>query len=306
MSDVTRAVRAFNRRWTRLVGLLDEGLLETEHTLPEARVLFELARAETVERLHLRESLGLDDSYLTRLLTRLTERGLVTSAPSASDGRRRCVALTARGREAFETLDARSEAQAESLLAPLAGDRRRALVEALGLVSHLTDVGTMPREVRLRDVRPGDLGWVVQRHGAIYADEFGWDADFEGLVARIVADWQEDRDPVRERAWIAELDGVRAGCVFCCATDDAAVAKLRILLVEPWARGAGVGTALVDACTGFARDAGHSRMELWTNDVLVAARRLYERAGFGLVDEAPHTSFGVDLVGQTWALDLGG
>ena len=178
MSDVTRALRAFDRRWTRLVGLLDEGLLETEHTLPEARVLFELARAQTVERLHLRESLGLDDSYLTRLLMRLTERGLVTSAPSASDGRRRCVALSARGREAFATLDARSEARAESLLAPLAGERRRALVEALGLVSHLTDVGTMPREVRLRDVRPGDLGWVVQRHGAVYADEFGRDADF--------------------------------------------------------------------------------------------------------------------------------
>ena len=156
--------------------------------------------------------------------------------------RRRSVALTVRGREAFEALDARSEAQAESLLAPLAGERRRALVEALGLVSHLTDVGTMPREVRLLDVRPGDLGWVVQRHGTIYAGEFGWDADFEGLVA----DWQEGRDPVRERAWIAEVDGVRAGCVFCCATDDAAVAKLRTLLVEPWARGAFDGAAPPD------------------------------------------------------------
>ena len=306
MSDVTQAVRAFNRRWTRLVGLLDEGLLETEHTLPEARVLFELARTGSGERLHLRESLGLDDSYLTRLLTRLTERGLVASAPSASDGRRRSVALTGRGRQAFETLDARSEARTDALLAPLTEDGRRALVEAFCFVSQLTDPGSMPREVRLRGVRPGDLGWVVQRHGAIYADEHGFDASFEALVARIVADWQTGRDPVRESAWIAEVDGVRAGSVFCCASDDAAVAKLRILLVEPWARGAGVGSTLIDACTGFAREAGYARMELWTNDTLVAARRLYERTGFALVDETPHRSFGVDLVGQTWALDLGG
>lgn len=301
-TDPVERVRSFNRGWTELLGLLDHGLLDTPYSLTEARVIFELAQQPTWERLALRNRLGIDASFLTRVLARLQERGLVEASPSSADGRALDLALTAAGRVAYDELDRRSRDQIGALLAPLSAAQRDELVEAMTVTTNLVrpgDGGT----VTLRGLRPGDLGWVIGRHGAIYADEFGWDADFEALVARIVADYHANHRPGWEQAWIAELDGARAGCVFCCRR-DATTAQLRILLVEPWARGLRIGGRLVDECIAFARGAGYTTIMLWTNDVLVSARRIYQAAGFELVDEEPHHSFGHELVGQNWTLDL--
>jgi DNA-binding MarR family transcriptional regulator/GNAT superfamily N-acetyltransferase len=314
VTGVVQAVRRFNRYWTQVLGLLDEGLLGTEHPLPEARVLFELARRPVVERAELRGLLDIDDSFLSRLLRRLQRRGLVTHERAAHDGRCRIVHLTAAGREAARLLDERSAAQVDALLAPLGESTRRILVEAMAEIEHLTtrsraarvadrSAGVDRAEPALRDLRSGDLGWIVERNGAVYAEEFGWDRDYEALVAEIVADFQQRFRPGRERAWIAEVGGARAGCVLC-KERDSDTAQLRLLLVEPWARGLGVGRLLVDACIAFARDAGYSAMMLWTNDVLVAARRIYQERGFELVEESPHHSFGHDLVGQVWSRSL--
>jgi len=298
-------VRAFNRRWTEVLGLLESGLLATDLSLTEARVLFELGSEPAMERLHLRDLLGIDASFLTRVLARLEERGLLVSGPSAHDARRLTLQLTDDGRDAFADLDARSQRQVGELLEPLSDERRRAVVEAMTMLSASVGAGAAVthRQVSIRGVEPGDLGWVVQRHGALYASEYGWNQDFEGLVARIVADYWANLRPARESAWIADVDGARAGCVFCCRRDEA-TAQLRILLVEPWARGLGIGARLVDECIAFARGAGYATMMLWTNDVLVSARRIYEAAGFRLVEEEQHHSFGHDLVGQNWELDL--
>jgi DNA-binding MarR family transcriptional regulator/GNAT superfamily N-acetyltransferase len=306
MTSPVERVREFNRGWTEVLGLLDQGLLATEHSLAEARVLFELARRPSWERLALRDRLGMDASFLTRVLRRLESQGLVAATASPADGRARQLALTGSGRAAAEVLDARSAAQIGELLAPLTAEQRGTLAESMTVLAALTRPASAPAPARrpvLRGLRPGDLGWVVARHGALYQDEYGWDGDFEALVARIVADYHDNRAPGRENAWIAELDGARAGCVFCCA-QDADTAKLRLLLVEPWARGERLGTRLVDECVTFARKAGYRRMTLWTNDVLSAARRVYRAAGFRLTAEHPHHSFGHDLTGQTWDLDL--
>jgi DNA-binding MarR family transcriptional regulator/N-acetylglutamate synthase-like GNAT family acetyltransferase len=314
VTDVVAAVRRFNRYWTQVLGLLDEGLLGTEHPLPEARVLFELAHRPVLERAELRGLLGIDDSFLSRLLRRLQRRGLVTHEPSSRDGRRRIVRLTAAGRGAALRLDHRSAAQVDALIAPLDDSSRRILVEAMAEIEHLTigsgAAAVADRSARidgaepvLRDLRSGDLGWIVERNAAVYAEEFGWDRDYEALVAEIVAEFQRRFRPQRERAWIAEVGGARAGCVLCKQRDPD-TAQLRLLLVEPWARGLGIGRLLVDACITFARDAGFSSMMLWTNDVLVAARRIYQERGFELVEESPHHSFGHDLVGQVWSRSL--
>lgn len=307
MSDPISDIRTFNRHWTEVLGLLDDGLLETEHSLAEARVIFELAGYKTRERLELRQRLGMDASFLTRVLTRLEQRGLVTSRPSSTDGRALDISLTADGRAAFKMLDRRSAKQIRELTAGLTADQIASVTEAMTVIRHLTQPGPNDGQVSIRGLQAGDLGWVVQRHGAIYADEFGWNIEFEALVARIVADYistkAEDLDVDRENAWIAEVDGARAGCIFCCEKSPD-TAQLRILLVEPWARGLGLGTRLVDECIAFARAAGYSTITLWTNDILVAARRIYEAAGFELVDQDPHHSFGKDLVGQNWQLEL--
>ena len=303
MSETIARVRAFNRGWTELLGLLDQGLLQTPYSLTEARVIFELAQHPGDGRLALRNRLGIDASFLTRVLTRLEDRGLVTTTPSTSDGRALDVALTPAGHAAFAELDGRSREQVGELIAPLSTSQHRDLVEAMGVVSLLLRPERAERSISIRDLRPGDLGWVVQRHGAVYADEFAWNTDFEALVAQIVADYHTHHQPDREHAWIAEVDGARAGCVFCCAR-DATTAQLRILLVEPWARGLRIGSRLVDECIAFARSAGYAAITLWTNDVLVAARRIYEAAGFRLVDEQRHHSFGHDLNGQNWTLEL--
>lgn len=303
MTATVDRIRQFNRTWTEVLGLLDQGLLETEHSLAEARVIFELAQQESWERLQLRERLGMDASFLSRVVSRLEAKHLVSSTPSESDGRAVVLSLTTAGREAFEILNERSASQISELIASMSQDQRSTLTESMAVISLLTRPRAGERAVSFRGLTPGDLGWVVQRHGAIYFDEFAWNTDFEALVAKIVADYHTEFKPGRESAWIAEVGGVRAGCVFCCERDET-TAQLRILLVEPWARGLNLGTELVTRCIGFARRAGYSKMMLWTNDVLVAARRIYEAAGFVLIDEEAHHSFGHDLVGQNWELDL--
>lgn len=303
MERVIEQVRDFNRTWTEVLGLLDQGLLETERTLAEARVIFELAQRDTWERLELRHRLGMDASFLTRVVNRLEEQGLLRASPSAVDGRALVLSLTDAGRAAFAELNQRSIEQISELLEPLTADQRETLAESMTLIRQMTRAEHSERTVTFRGLEPGDMGWVTQRHGAIYADEFGWNSDFEALIARIVADYHTNLRPGRENAWIAEVDGARAGCVFCCER-DAETAQLRILLVEPWARGLEVGTRLVDQCVEFATAAGYRRLTLWTNDVLTSARRIYEAAGFHLVEEEPHHSFGHDLVGQNWELDL--
>jgi DNA-binding MarR family transcriptional regulator/N-acetylglutamate synthase-like GNAT family acetyltransferase len=303
MEKAVDRVREFNRGWTEVLGLLDQGLLQTDHSLAEARVLFELAQRQSWERQELREKLGMDASFLTRVLGRLESQDLVESTRSEADGRALVVELTGAGRKAFEILDRRSAEQVGELLAPLTSEQRSTLTESMTVISRLVRPGPVDSDIRLRGLEPGDMGWVIGRHGAIYRDEFGWDSDFEALVAGIVANYHSNLKPGRERAWIAEVDGARAGCVFCCERDSE-TAQLRILLVEPWARGLGLGSRLVDECVTFARDAGYAKMMLWTNDVLVAARRIYEAVGFKLVEEEQHHSFGHDLIGQNWELDL--
>jgi DNA-binding MarR family transcriptional regulator/GNAT superfamily N-acetyltransferase len=303
--EAVERVRAFNRSWTEVLGLLEQHLLDTEHTLTEARVLFELGRSRGgVDRLDLRDRLAIDQSFLGRVLGGLQRCGLVTVVRDETDGRRHRLSLTAQGRTAYRDLDKRSAKQIRSMLAPLTLDQRRSMLESLTVLPALVRPGMHDSsDVGLRALQPGDLGWVVERHGAVYADEFGWNTDFEGLVARIVADYHDHQRAGRDNAWIATVDVARAGCVFCVER-DATTAQLRILLVEPWARGLGIGARLVDECIGFARTAGYSTMMLWTNDVLVAARRIYQAAGFTLAEEEHHHSFGHDLVGQNWTLDL--
>jgi DNA-binding MarR family transcriptional regulator/GNAT superfamily N-acetyltransferase len=301
--DEVAAVRRFNRFYTRLIRVLDDGILDSAHTLTEARVLFELAAVPSAEVVALRAQLGLDAGYLSRIVARFEADGLVTRDRSAADARRLVLRLTGEGRAAFATLDAHSADQIGALLAGVGDQDRRRLVGAMGTVERILGGGDPVRSYVLRPLGPGDRGWIVERHGALYAAEYGWDVSFEALVARIVADHVDRRDDPGEAGWIAELDGERVGCVLCVRADDD-TAQLRLLLVDPAARGAGIGARLVDECLRFARRAGYRRIVLWTNDVLTAARRIYERAGFALEAEEPHHSFGHDLVGQTWARPL--
>ena len=313
MDSPVAEVRAFTRFYTAVIGVLDEGLLGTPYSVTEARVLFELAQSDATDVADLRRGLRLDSGYMSRIAARLEADGLVTRAPSGRDARRQVLALTPRGREVFADLDARSAHQVAHLLDKLGVADQERLVTAMGTVRSLLGAAqgdglpATARTVVLREPGPGDLGWVVARHGSVYAAEYGWNTEFEGLVARIVADYAAGHDPRREAAWIAELDGEPVGCVFCVARDET-TAQLRILLVDPAARGLGIGARLVAECLRFATTAGYESMMLWTNDVLTSARRIYEAAGFRLVDEEPHHSFGQDLVGQVWErrLDAGG
>ena len=296
-------VREFSRFYTRRIGTLDEGLLDTPWTLTEARVIFELAQAPSTDMAALRTTLAIDSGYLSRLLAKFDAAGLIARTASATDARRQALSLTAAGKRLYRTLGERSNRQVADLLAPLAGPAREALVGAMRTVMRTLDDQAEAPAAQLRGLRPGDLGWVAQRHGEVYAREYGWETSFEALVARIMADYVEQHRPGRENAWIAELDGRRAGCVLCVRKDDE-TAQLRVLLVEAWARGHGLGGRLVDECVRFARDAGYRRLVLWTNDILVAARKIYLAAGFTLVGEERHHSFGKDLVGQYWELRL--
>jgi len=245
----------------------------------------------------------IDAGYLSRILGRFEDDGLISRQRSPADGRRQVIALTGAGRAAIAGLDAGSARQTRDLLAHVRDEDRRRLLEAMRVITEVLTQSRRPRGYLLRAPRPGDLGWVVQRNATVYAEEFGWDASYEALVARIVADYVDRMDPEAEAAWIAEVDGAPAGCVFC-VREDSTTARLRLLLVEPWARGLGIGARLVEEVLRFARGAGYSAVTLWTNDVLADARRIYERAGFTLDDETPHHSFGQDLVGQNWSRRL--
>ncbi|MHA5048761.1 GNAT family N-acetyltransferase [Streptomyces sp. SD15] len=302
-------IRSFNRFYTNLIGALDYGRhLYAPYTLTESRVLYELAHSPRTDAADLRTELSLDAGYLSRILNKFEQDGLVERTPSERDPRRRRITLTTRGRETADLLDERARESVSSLLATIAADDRPRLAEAMRTVRTLLSDGRPPRreDVVLREPGPGDLGWIVQRNAALYAAEHGWNADYEGLVARIVADFAEDHDPHLERVWIAELDGRPVGCVMCVRDDAPGSARLRLLLVEPDARGLGIGDRLVEAVVDFARGVGYRELVLWTNDVLDAARRVYQRHGFTLVTEKPHRSFGADLVGQDWRLDLHG
>jgi DNA-binding MarR family transcriptional regulator/GNAT superfamily N-acetyltransferase len=302
-----RAVREFNRVYTNMIGLLRGGYLDSPYSLTEARVLFELAQAGAAgpggsEISALRRSVDIDAGYLSRILARFEADGLVTRRRSDTDARRRVITLTSAGEYAFRGLDQRSAEQVSGLLDQLTEAEQQRLTAAMTTIREIAGPRDRPAAFVLRPPRPGDLGWVVARNGALYAQEYGWDASYEALVARIVADYAGRADP-REAGWIAELDGAPAGCVFCMRKDDR-TAQLRLLLVEPAARGLGLGERLAAECLAFARRAGYPEIVLWTNDVLSAARHIYQRLGFELVDSEPHHSFGRDLVGQNWRLSL--
>ncbi|KUM90492.1 MULTISPECIES: bifunctional helix-turn-helix transcriptional regulator/GNAT family N-acetyltransferase [Streptomyces] len=302
-------VRAFNRFYTNVIGALDYSRrLYAPYTLTESRVLYELAHSPRTDAADLRTELSLDAGYLSRILNRFEQDGLIERTASDRDPRRRRVALTSRGRETAALLAERADESVGALLATVPSADRPRLSEAMRTVRTLLSDGRPPRreDVLLREPGPGDLGWIVARNAALYAAEYGFNADYEALVARIVADFAEDHDPHLERVWIAELDGRPVGCVMCVRDDAPATARLRLLLVEPEARGLGIGDRLVSAVVDFARGVGYRDLVLWTNDVLTAARRVYQRHGFVLAAEKPHRSFGKDLNGQDWRLDLTG
>ncbi|TGD96069.1 bifunctional helix-turn-helix transcriptional regulator/GNAT family N-acetyltransferase [Methylobacterium nonmethylotrophicum] len=300
------AVRAFGRFYTRQIGLLEEGLHRSAFSLTEARVLYELAHRDGLTASVLGQDLGLDAGYLSRLLKRFEEQGLVTRTTSAGDARRQVLGLTPEGRAAFAPLDAASRREVGALLGRLAEADRTALVGAMARVRRLLgdpSEESAQERATFRDLRSGDIGWIAHRQGVLYAAEYGFDLGFEALVAEILAGFVRDHDPARAGAWIAEQGGEVLGSVFLAPSSEG-TAKLRLLYVEPAARGQGLGRRLVEACIAGARARGYGQLTLWTNDVLTAARHIYTQAGFRLVESAPHRSFGQDLVGETWVLDL--
>jgi DNA-binding MarR family transcriptional regulator/N-acetylglutamate synthase-like GNAT family acetyltransferase len=304
LSQRVAAIRRFNRFYTRQIGVLNEGLLNSSFTLAEARVIYELAHHEQTTAGALGNQLGLDAGYLSRMLQSFKRRGLLDTQPDEADRRQRVLRLTQAGQEAFAVLNARSYSQIEAMLNQLALDDQQRLVAAMRSIEDL--LGARPEHsvpYILRPHQPGDIGWVVHRHGLLYAAEYGWDEHFEALVASVVAQFIQHYDPKRERCWIAEMNGQVVGSVFLVKQSDS-VAKLRLLLVEPKARGLGIGTRLVGECIRLARQLGYTTLSLWTNSVLLAARQIYVQAGFQLVSQEPHHSFGHDLVGETWELAL--
>lgn len=306
-ADVERriaAVRRFNRFYTKQIGLLRDGYLDSTFSLTQVRVLYELAHREDPTSSELARDLGLDAGYLSRTLSGFERRGLLEKRRSETDGRQILLRLTERGWAAFAPLDRRSHDDVAVLLGRLPETDQNRVAEAMESIELLLRARPESRSSYiLRPPLAGDMGWVVHRHGAVYAEEYGWDATFEALVAEIVAKFLRTNDPQRERCWIAEKDGKNVGSVYCVKRSPT-VAQLRLLLVEPEARGLGIGRRLVDECVRFARAVGYRRITLWTNDVLVAARHIYERAGFRLLEEEGHHSFGHDLVGQNWELKL--
>jgi DNA-binding MarR family transcriptional regulator/GNAT superfamily N-acetyltransferase len=306
MAEAVAAYRRFNRFYTRMIGLLGDGLLKGGRSLAEARVLFELAAGGRSGAKEIAAELNLDPGYLSRILRKLEEERLLTRTASAADGRQIVVRLTRKGKAAFAALNRFSQEQARGSLEKLSPEQCSRVIGAMHTIESALDNDRPSRApIVLRPHRPGDMGWVVGRNAAIYAQEYGWDEQYEALVARITADFISNFDVRRERCWIAERGGERLGCIFLVRHPEReGVAKLRLLLVEPCARGLGLGRALVSECIQFARLAGYKKMTLWTQSILHAAHHIYEQAGFGLVGEEPHHSFGVDLVGQTWELDL--
>lgn len=304
--DPIAAIRRFNRFYTRLVGALDEHLLSSELSLPQVRVLYEVANAPPDAPLsanELAEFLRVDTGYLSRLIAGLEAGGLIARAPSAANTRRLELRLTPAGGEVFARLNAASASEVAALIEPLSERERRELVGAMERIRRLLGDRSSDRFFVLRDPEPGDIGWIIHRQARLYTDEYGWDWTYEGLVADILGKFVRNFDAARERCWVAEREGEIVGSIFLVREDDT-TARLRLLYVEPSARGLGLGRRLVDECLRCAREKGYRRMVLWTNDVLVSARRIYEATGFRLVEQAPHHSFGRDLIGQTWERDL--
>jgi DNA-binding MarR family transcriptional regulator/GNAT superfamily N-acetyltransferase len=302
--DQIAAVRAFNRYYTRKLGVLDQHLMKSPFSLSEARVLYELAHRDDLSAKEIGAELGLDAGYLSRIVQNFDESGLITRKPLASDRRQYRLALTARGRQAFAKLDRSSHDEVGAMLAALPRGAGGRLTAAMGTIERLLGDPQAPSPPAiLRGPRPGDMGWVVQSHGALYASEYGFDSSFEGLVAEIAAKFLVSFDASRERCWIADIDGVQVGSVFLARQSDD-VAKLRLLLVDPAGRGQRLGHRLVAECIGFAKACGYRKITLWTQSILVAARKIYQDAGFVLVASEPHRSFGQSLIGETWELEL--
>jgi DNA-binding MarR family transcriptional regulator/GNAT superfamily N-acetyltransferase len=296
------AVRAFNRFYTRQLGVLGQKLLESPFSLSEARVLYELAQRDGAAAKELGSELDLDPGYLSRIVQKFDDDGLINRTPLPTDRRQHQLSLTARGRQAFAKLDRRSHEDVAKMLRPLSEVDRRRLTSAMAAIENLLGTAQTPAAT-LREPRPGDMGWVVQSHGALYASEYGFDSSFEALVAGISAQFLNSFDASRERCWIAEIDGAPVGSAFLVQHDDD-TAKLRLLLVEPAGRGHGLGKRLVDECIAFARACGYRKITLWTQSILIAARKIYQDAGFVLVASEPHRSFGQNLIGETWELKL--
>ena len=302
------ALRRFNRFYTKHIGVLDEGLLDSPFSLTEVRVLYELAHREHTSASELREELGLDAGYLSRILRKFGKQGFVRGDSSKHDARRTQLTLTKRGRDAFTELDERQNTQVREILAALPVPEQTRLLASMQAIrtvfgSAQAPSATSPSGYVLRSHQPGDMGWIVHRHGALYHQEFGWDERFEGLVAKIASDFIANYDPKREHCWIAEREGEILGSVMLVkSTDD--VAKLRLLLVEPHARGLGIGKRLVRECTRFARRAGYKKITLWTQRNLTAARAIYDQEGYVLTKTEQHNSFGHELDAETWELAL--
>ncbi len=302
--DQIAAVRAFNRFYTRKLGVLDQQLLKSPFSLSEARVLYELAQREDPAAKEIGIELGLDPGYLSRIVQKFDEDGLITRKPLPSDRRQYRLGLTAKGRHAFAKLERSSHDDVADMLAALPRSDGRRLVAAMAAIERLLGESRVsPQPAILRDPRPGDMGWVVQSHGSLYAREYGFDSSFEGLVAKIAAEFLASFDASRERCWIADIDGAQVGSVFLVRHSDE-VAKLRLLLVDPAGRGQGLGTRLVAECISFAQACGYRKITLWTQSILVTARKIYQDAGFVLDATEPHRSFGQSLIGETWELTL--
>lgn len=298
------AVRRFNRFYTQRIGVLREDYLHSPLTLSQVRVLYELRRDSPPSASELARELDLDPAYLSRLLKGLARGGLVRRTPSAGDGRRSHLSLSARGRRLLDTLQDRSRADVAALLGPLPRQAQDELLGAMATIERVLGGRATAAPYLIRPHQPGDLGWVIAQHGLVYANEYGWDIGFEAFVAGVVQHFVEHFDPARERCWMAERDGRPVGSVFL-VKKSATVAKLRLLIVDPSARGLGIGARLVDECSRFARQAGYRRITLWTNSILDAARHLYEEAGYRMVERsAPERRFGKDLVFETWELTL--
>lgn len=306
IEETVSEIRSFNRFITQQIGVLEEGLLKTPYSLTEARLIFELANSENLTATDLCSELGIDAGYLSRLLAKLEEKKLVEKARSEKDGRHRTLQLTAAGRKAFSMLDKRSRNEVTKMLEKLSEENQKRLSGAMKTIKSI--LANQPKEGNrqfiLRQHEPGDMGWVIFRNAVVYAEEYKWDERYEALVAQICADFVNNFDPKKERCWIAEMDGERVGSVFLVRGDDEKTARLRLLIVEPKARGLRLGTRLVDECVRFAKRSGYEKITLWTNSVLTAARHIYQKAGFQALKEEKHHNFGQDLIGETWELEL--
>lgn len=302
--DEIEYVRSFNRFYTKQIGVLHEGLLNSPYSLVQARIIYELASREGPTASELAKELGLDQSYLSRTIKGFLRKGIVERTPCDRDGRQFRLYLTRAGREDFNILNTTSRKEVGEMLSSVAKADRARLIAAMSDIREILDADNAPaRSYLIRPHRPGDIGWVISRHGEIYANEYGWDISFEAMVAEIAAEFVKNFDPQWENCWIAELDGQQVGSVFIVRKSDT-VAKLRMLIVDPKGRGLGIGKRLVEETIRFCRQKGYSKITLWTNDILTAARHIYETLGFELVASEPHHSFGVDLIGETWELDL--